>query len=295
MLVPTTLGAIVQSGIPQPFSLISIDGKNPRILDFGATDHLTGSSEHFVSYILCVGNEKIRITDGSLAPIVGKGQISLFDKNCSPKFLCLHPSTKWGCRTKNCHLWEVAHSLMLSTSLPYYLWGDVILTPAHLINCMPSYVYFQTLLYCLKESYPSTRLIPNFLGLKLACFLGILCTNEAINASTHLHSVSEESNYMLPLKSTCPTVVTLPDPSSHRHYDRVIIDTEDRIDENEVAAKHTENETKSNNSRNTSKYDPSLDLPITLRKDVSCLVTSTTLKGLSLTIVVNKSFLVSHR
>ena len=40
---PTTLGAIVQSGIPQSFSLISIDGKNLWILDSGATDHLTNS------------------------------------------------------------------------------------------------------------------------------------------------------------------------------------------------------------------------------------------------------------
>ncbi|TYK29954.1 reverse transcriptase [Cucumis melo var. makuwa] len=52
--IPTILRAIVQS------------------------DHLTGSSEHFVSYILCV-DEKIRIIDGSLAPIVEKEQISLFD------------------------------------------------------------------------------------------------------------------------------------------------------------------------------------------------------------------------
>ena len=32
-----------------------------------------------MSYIPCVGNENIRIVDGSLAPIAGKGQISLFD------------------------------------------------------------------------------------------------------------------------------------------------------------------------------------------------------------------------
>ena len=53
--------------------LISIDGKNPWILDSGATNHLTGYSEHFASYIPCVGNEKIRIVDDSLAPIAGKG------------------------------------------------------------------------------------------------------------------------------------------------------------------------------------------------------------------------------
>ena len=32
-----------------------------------------------MSYIPCVGNEKIRIVDGSLAPIAGKRQISHYD------------------------------------------------------------------------------------------------------------------------------------------------------------------------------------------------------------------------
>ncbi|KAL0556912.1 hypothetical protein IC582_005429 [Cucumis melo] len=49
---------------------------------------------------------------------------------------------------------------MLSTSLPSYLWGDAILTAAHLINRMPSRIlHLQTPLDCLKESYPSTRLV----------------------------------------------------------------------------------------------------------------------------------------
>ncbi|KAL0533227.1 hypothetical protein IC582_030443 [Cucumis melo] len=49
---------------------------------------------------------------------------------------------------------------MLSTSLPSYLWGDVILTAAHLINGIPSRIlHLQTPLNCLKESYPSTRLV----------------------------------------------------------------------------------------------------------------------------------------
>ncbi|KAL0537023.1 hypothetical protein IC582_025991 [Cucumis melo] len=39
----------------------------------------SGFSEHFVTYTSCAGNEKIRIADGSLAPIAGKGQIVLFD------------------------------------------------------------------------------------------------------------------------------------------------------------------------------------------------------------------------
>ncbi|KAL0560758.1 hypothetical protein IC582_001171 [Cucumis melo] len=61
---------------------------------------------------------------------------------------------------KNRHLLEVAHSLMLSTSLPSYLWGDAILIAIHLINRMPSRIlHLQTPLECLKESYPSTRLV----------------------------------------------------------------------------------------------------------------------------------------
>ncbi|KAA0048290.1 reverse transcriptase [Cucumis melo var. makuwa] len=75
----TTLGAIVRSDIRRSLSLLSIDCKNPWILDSGVTDHLTSSSEHFVSYISCARNEKIRIVDGSLVPIVGEGHISLFN------------------------------------------------------------------------------------------------------------------------------------------------------------------------------------------------------------------------
>ncbi|KAA0046347.1 uncharacterized protein E5676_scaffold426G00540 [Cucumis melo var. makuwa] len=38
-----------------PLGLISVDGKNPLILDLGATDYLTGFSKHFVSYTPCAG------------------------------------------------------------------------------------------------------------------------------------------------------------------------------------------------------------------------------------------------
>ncbi|KAA0054884.1 Beta-galactosidase [Cucumis melo var. makuwa] len=184
-----TLGAIAQSGMPQSLGLISVDGKNPWILDSGATDHLTGSSEHFISYAPCAGNEKIRIADGSLAPIAGKGQIVPFDgmssgrtigtarhsrelyildddTSCSSlsrvSLLSSYFSTSEQdlAERKNRHLVEVARSVMLSTSLPSYLWGDAILTAAHLINRMPSRIlHLQTPLDCLKESYPSTRLV----------------------------------------------------------------------------------------------------------------------------------------
>ncbi|KAA0039144.1 Beta-galactosidase [Cucumis melo var. makuwa] len=268
-----TLGAIAQSGMPQSLGLISVDGKNPWILDSGATDHLTA--------------------DDSLAPIASKGQIVPFDGfalqnvlhvpklsynllsiskitrelHCKAIFLpesvyfqdmssgrtigtarhsrglyildddtscsslsrvsllssyfstseqdyksevpsifqnfyhtiqtqfhtkiailrsdngrefqnhnlseflaskgivhqtsCAYtPQQNGVAERKDCHLVEVARSLMLSTSLPSYLWGDAILTAAHLINRIPSRIlHLQTPLDCLKESYPSTRLV----------------------------------------------------------------------------------------------------------------------------------------
>ena len=48
--------------------------------------------------------------------------------------------------------------------------------------------------------------------------------------------------------------------------DEVITDREIRVDENEVFAESTEKKTKQNHSRNISKYDPSLNLPIALWK-----------------------------
>ncbi|KAA0056603.1 uncharacterized protein E5676_scaffold205G00510 [Cucumis melo var. makuwa] len=62
----------------------------------------------------------------------------------------------------------------------------------------------------------------------------------------------------------------LEDMGEQGSIDGVIIDKEDMIDKNEVIGKHTEKETKSNHSRNASKYDPSLDFPIALRKGQSC-------------------------
>ncbi|KAA0051378.1 reverse transcriptase [Cucumis melo var. makuwa] len=53
---PPTLDVIAQSGMPQSLGLINVDGKNPWILDWRATDNLTGSSEQFVSYTPCVGH-----------------------------------------------------------------------------------------------------------------------------------------------------------------------------------------------------------------------------------------------
>lgn len=47
------------------------------ILDSGATDHMTGTSQLFSSYTPCAGNQKVKIADGSSANVAGKGTVSL--------------------------------------------------------------------------------------------------------------------------------------------------------------------------------------------------------------------------
>ncbi|KAA0042053.1 Retrovirus-related Pol polyprotein from transposon TNT 1-94 [Cucumis melo var. makuwa] len=135
---------------------------------------------------------------------------------------------------KNRHLVEVARSLMLSTSLPSYLWGDAILTAAHLINRMPSRIlHLQTPLDCLKESYPSTRLVSEacvFVGYPLhqrgyKCFHPpsrkyfvtmdvTFCENRPYFPVSHLQgeNVSEESNNTFEFVEPTPITVSDIDP-----------------------------------------------------------------------------------
>lgn len=49
----------------------------PWIIDNGASDHMTNSSNLFNSYIPCSGNEKVRIADGTFSSIAGKGLIKI--------------------------------------------------------------------------------------------------------------------------------------------------------------------------------------------------------------------------
>ena len=48
----------------------------------------------------------------------------------------------------------------------------------------------------------------------------------------------------------------------------VVIDREGKIDKNKVITEFTKNKTKQDHPGNMSKYDPSLDLPIALRKGI---------------------------
>ncbi|KAK9102894.1 hypothetical protein Sjap_020148 [Stephania japonica] len=49
----------------------------PWIVDSGASDHMTSSSNLFHTYVPCSSHEKIRIADGSYTLIAGKGTINL--------------------------------------------------------------------------------------------------------------------------------------------------------------------------------------------------------------------------
>ena len=81
-----------------------------------------------------------------------------------------------------------------------------------------------------------------------------------------IDSINSHNNNEMSENDRSETAV-LKDLGEHCSIDKVIINKEDKIDENEVVAKHTKNETKSNHSGNPSNlYNPSLDLPIALRK-----------------------------
>lgn len=50
------------------------------VVDSGASDHMTGSPRQFTSYSPCSGNQKVRIANGSLSSVAGKGTIMLSKK-----------------------------------------------------------------------------------------------------------------------------------------------------------------------------------------------------------------------
>ena len=60
------------------FSQVYLSPLVSLVLMVGATNHLTDSSEHFVSCILSAGNDKIRIARGFFSFIAKKGQSSPF-------------------------------------------------------------------------------------------------------------------------------------------------------------------------------------------------------------------------
>ena len=88
----------------------------PWIIDSGASDHMTDAHHLFSTYSPCAGNLKVKIADGTLSPVAGKGSIRISESitlnpvlhvpnlscnllsisqltkksNCSAKFLSSH-------------------------------------------------------------------------------------------------------------------------------------------------------------------------------------------------------------
>ena len=78
---PSTIapvGSLAQTG--SVFSVTYIFSSMHWIIDSGASDHMRNLSKLFQTYVPCPGNQKIRIADGSVSSIVGKGLIPISEK-----------------------------------------------------------------------------------------------------------------------------------------------------------------------------------------------------------------------
>ena len=49
----------------------------PWIIDSGASDHMTDAHHLFSTCSPCTGNLKVKIADGTLSPIAGKGSVHI--------------------------------------------------------------------------------------------------------------------------------------------------------------------------------------------------------------------------
>ncbi|KAK9217910.1 hypothetical protein WN943_006540 [Citrus x changshan-huyou] len=72
----TPSGSLAQTGSIIN-ALFSHPTTAPWIIDSGASDHMTSISSLFDSYYPCPGNKKVRVADGRLSSIAGKGSINI--------------------------------------------------------------------------------------------------------------------------------------------------------------------------------------------------------------------------
>ncbi|XP_057951969.1 uncharacterized protein LOC131146397 isoform X2 [Malania oleifera] len=63
--------SLVQKGNSLATAFLGVipDSVHSWIIDFGATNHMTGCSKFFSSYSPCAGNKKVKIADGSLSEL----------------------------------------------------------------------------------------------------------------------------------------------------------------------------------------------------------------------------------
>ncbi|RVW68470.1 Retrovirus-related Pol polyprotein from transposon TNT 1-94 [Vitis vinifera] len=57
--------------------LSTMSQTTPWIIDSGASDHITDAHHLFSTYSPCAGNLKVKIADGTLSPVAGKGSIRI--------------------------------------------------------------------------------------------------------------------------------------------------------------------------------------------------------------------------
>ena len=100
--------SLVQAG-KTSLALCPKKHSNPWILDSGASDHMTSLSHFFKNYTPVSGSNKVKVADGSLSSIIGKGSINLSkDLNLKnvlhvPKLSSNLLSVHKLCKDSNCH------------------------------------------------------------------------------------------------------------------------------------------------------------------------------------------------
>lgn len=65
------------TSIPHAFKVLGKDSSSAWVIDSGATDHMTYSSQKFMSYTPCPSIRKITIADGSITTVAGQGDICI--------------------------------------------------------------------------------------------------------------------------------------------------------------------------------------------------------------------------
>ena len=110
---------------------------------------------------------------------------------------------------KNKHLLEVAWSILFSTKVSKYLWGEAILIATYLINRMPTRVLkFQTPFQLFKNSFPTSR-VSTDLPLKI---FGCI-------AFVHVHN--QNRGKLEPRAKKCVFVGYFPTSKGHKCFDPI--------------------------------------------------------------------------
>ena len=77
----SNISSVSMAHIGNEVYVISCRSKStPWIIDFGASDHITNSSNIFESCSPCTGNKKVRIAYSNFSPIVRKGLIKIYEE-----------------------------------------------------------------------------------------------------------------------------------------------------------------------------------------------------------------------